>query len=331
MKLDQYRRLAIGFVTASISCSLNAYAATAQTLAYPSQRVLLVVGFPPGGPADLAARALADGLTTRLGQPVIVENRPGGGGSAAVSAVARAEPDGHTIMVAGEGPLAVVPALASPPQDATSGLAAISIFAEGGCTVAAVNPAFEPKDLAALIAHAKAAPEALNYASSGLGTPSDTVAAEFAQATGIKLKRVIYRGAAPALTDLIAGHVQLMFPTAGQISEQVATGKLRGLAVSTKARCKVLPNVPTMREAGVPLEAGKIWFGLFAPLATPAIVLDRLFADTQAVAAAPAFAARIDAITLEPVKQAGRAAVDAYVRQEVADWRKKAATVPGLR
>lgn len=303
----------------------------AQSPAYPSQRVIVVVGFPPGGPADIAARALTDGLQTRLGKPVIVENRPGGGGSAAASAVARAEPDGHTLLAAGEGPISIVPALAAQPYSAMSGLTAIGVFAEGGCTVVAVTPSFAAKSLKDLVALAKAAKDPITYASSGLGTPSDTVAAEFAQAAGIKLKRVIYRGAAPALSDLIAGHVPLMFPSAGQTTAQIAAGKLRGLAVSTKARCKVLPDVPTMRESGVPLDAGKVWFGLFAPAALPAAIADFLFKEIQAVSATPEMAKRIEAITLEPVRHATRTQSADYVTKDVADWQRKAATIPGLK
>jgi tripartite-type tricarboxylate transporter receptor subunit TctC len=305
--------------------------AKAQPAVYPSQRVMIVVGFPPGGPADLAARALADGLQIRFGKPVVVENRPGGGGSAAASAVARAEPDGHTLMVAGEGPISVVPALANPPYDATTGLASVGVFAEGGCTVVAVNPSFAAKSLTELIDMAKAAKEPLTYASSGLGTPSDTVAAEFAQAAGIRLKRVIYRGAAPALNDLVAGHVPLMFPTAGQTTEMIAAGKLRGLAVSTKTRCKVLPNVATMTEQGVALEAGKIWFGLFAPAAVPAAIADKLFGEVQAVAATAELAKRIETITLQPVRHASRALSSDYVSKDVAEWKRKAATIPALK
>lgn len=325
-------RKAMGRVMAAVlGLSLSAGGAVAQVVPYPSQRVLIVVGFPPGGPADLAARVLADGLATRLAKPVIVENRPGGGGSAATSGVARADPDGHTLLVAGEGPISIVPALAATPYDAMTGLTAVSIFAEGGCTVLAATPSFPAKDLAALIAQAKASPEPLTYASSGLGTPSDTVAAEFAQTAGIGLKRVIYRGAAPAISDLIAGHVPLMFPTAGQTTELIAAGKLRGLAVSTKTRCKVLPDVPTMTELGVPLEAGRIWFGLFAPSATPAGTVDKLFAEAQAIAATADFATRIDAITLVPVKHAQRAAALDYVTKDITEWRRKAATISGLR
>lgn len=331
MRTRERRASTVALSAVIAGVALAAIGASAQDAAYPSQRVLIVVGFPPGGPADLAARVLADGLSPRLGKPVIVENRPGGGGSAATSAVARAEPDGHTLLVAGDGPISVVPALATPPYDAIAGLASVGVFAEGGCTVVAVNASFAAKDLAGFIAQAKTRPDALDYASSGLGTPSDTVAAEFAQAAGIKLKRIIYRGAAPALTDLLAGHVPLMFPTAGQTTEHIAAGKLRGLAVSTKARCKVLPNVPTLTEQGLALEAGKIWFGLFAPAATPGPIADRLFKETQAVAATGDFIKRIDAITLEPVKHASRAAATDYVRSDIAAWHRKAATIPGLR
>lgn len=299
--------------------------------AYPSQRVLIVVGFPAGGPSDIAARALADGLAPRLGKPAIIENRPGGGGVAAASAVARSEPDGHTLMMAGEGPISVLPALANPPQDVMTGLAVAGIFAEGGCNVVATHPSLPATDLKGLIALAKSAKEPLNFASGGLGTPSDTVAAEFAQAAGIQLKRVIYRGAGLALSDLIAGHVPLMFPQAGQAAENINAGKLRGLAVSTKERCKVLPGVATMTEQGLPLEAGRLWFGLLAPAATPAGVLDRLFKEIQAIAATPELAARLDSITALPVKQASRAEADAFVRKDVADWQHKAKTVPGLR
>lgn len=328
LPLSRFRKFA---VAATLALTAAASTASAQAPTYPSQRILLIVGFPPGGPADLATRALADGLAPRLARPVVVENRPGGGGATAATAVARAEPDGYTLLVAGEGPISVVPALATPPYDALNGLSAVSVFAAGGCTVVAVNPAFPATDLAGLVARAKAAPESVNYASSGLGTPSDTVAAEFAKATGITLKRVIYRGAAQAMTDLIAGHVPLMFPTAGQAAEHVVAGKLRGLAVSTKARCKVLPNVPTMTELGVPLEAGRIWFGLFAPAATPPAILDRLFSEVQAVAGTPELAARVDTIMLEPVKQGSRAQSAEFVRNDIAEWRSKAASIPALR
>ena len=303
----------------------------AQEAAYPRQRVMMVVPFPAGGPADTVGRILADALAPRLGQPIIVENRPGGGGSAAVAAVARAEPDGHTVLLSGEGPLSVVPALANPPYDAMTGLQVASVFAEGGCTVAAVHPSFAAKDLAGLIAQAKAASEPLTYASSGLGTPADTVAAELQQMTGIALKRVIYRGAAPAMTDLIAGHVPLMFPSAGAVAELIATGKLRGLAVTTKGRCKVLADVPTMTEQGVPLEAGKIWFGLFVPATTPAAAIDRLHREIEAIVPTADFAARLEKLTLEPRNHPTRASAAAYVRTDIEQWRLKAAGIPALR
>jgi len=262
---------------------------------------------------------------------VIVENRPGGGGAAAAAAVARSEPDGHTLMVAGEGPISIVPALATPPYHALDGLTSVGVFAEGGCTVVAVNPTFPAKDLKGLIAHAKSSNDPVNYASSGLGTPSDTVAAEFAQAAGIKLNRLIYRGAGPALTDVVAGHVPLMFPTAGQAAEMISAGKLLGLAVSSAARCRVLPDVPTLREQGIPLDAGKIWFGLFAPSGVPVAVAERLFAETRAVAETPELAKRIEGLQLAPIRHAHRAESQRYAEDDAVSWQQKVKTVPGLK
>ena len=183
--------------------------------AFPRQRILLIIPFAAGGPSDIVGRVLADGLVAQLSAAVVVENRAGGNGAPAVAAVAKSEPDGHTLLMSGEAPLAILPALATQPYDGLAGLAPIAVFVEGGCNVLVVHSSVPARTLPQIIAMAKAAAEPLAYASAGLGTPADTVAAEFAHAAGITLRRVSYRGAALATNDVMGGHVPMMFPPPG--------------------------------------------------------------------------------------------------------------------
>ena len=327
MRLKQLLHAAL-IATTCLGASL--LSAAAQD-AFPRQRILMIIPFAAGGPSDIVGRTLADGLAAELSASVVVENRGGGNGAPAVATVAKSEPDGHTLLMSGEAPLAIVPALATPPYDGLAGLTPIAVFVEGGCNVLVVHPGVPARTLREIIAMAKAAAEPLAYASAGLGTPADTVAAEFADAAGITLRRVSYRGAALATNDVMGGHVPIMFPHAGTVADIVASGKLVAVAASRAARCSALPDVPTMTEQGFPLDAGKVWFGLFAPAGTPAAIADRLHRAVQVVVTAPDFSRRLAALQFAPLLQSDRATADAIVRREIDGWARKAAMIPGLR
>lgn len=272
-------RLLIGTVVA--------FAATAPAAAaYPERPVTLVVNSAPGGGADALARALADGLSRELSQRVIVENKTGAGGNVAAGQVARATPDGYTLLLADSGMIAInptlYPTLTFDPQKDFAPVARLAAFS----IVAAAHPSAGFKTVAELVARAKAAPRTINYASTGVGSPQHLSAELLQSATGIQLVHVPYRGGAPATADLNAGHVPLGFIGMPPLAPFIQDGKLIGLAVTGKSRSALLPDVPTVAET-VPGFEAQVWFGLLAPRATPKEALERLDAAVFKVMGTP--------------------------------------------
>jgi tripartite-type tricarboxylate transporter receptor subunit TctC len=242
---------------------------------YPSRPVRLLVPFAAGGPADVLARILATPLGTALKQSVVVENRVGAGGVTGVDAVAKAAPDGYTIGLTGTGAVAAAPFMMSVPYDPLRDLAPITLVGRiGGVIVAHPDTGF--KSVADLVAYAKANPGKVNFASAGPGTSIHLAGELFALETGVRLVHVPYRGAAPAVTDLLAGHVQIMLPDATAVLEHIRAGRLTGLAVTGPTRSPFLPELPTMVELGYPRMQSETWYGLIAPARTPAAVVARL-------------------------------------------------------
>ena len=283
------RRLVLALATVPALPAL----ARAQAAWTPDRPLRILVPFPAGGTADILARTVAERLSPRLGQPVVVENRPGAGGNIAAEAASRATPDGLTMLLGGTGVLSINAALYQRlPFDPVTAFAPVGVLADYA-NVLLVNPARRDfADLRALIAAARAEPGRIAYASNGPGSVTHLTAEMMrAAAGGIELLHVPYRGSAPGLAALLAGEVTMMFDGAPTASAQVRQGALKALAVTTPSRIPALPDVPTMAEAGLPgFEAGT-WFGLFVPAATPSPALARLRAEAAAITADAGFRA----------------------------------------
>ena len=243
---------------------------------YPARPVTLVVAFTPAGPSDVLARVLGRKLEELLKQPIVVVNRPGAGGNIGAEAVATAAPDGYTLLMGNNSILATNASLYKKlPYDPEKDFRPISLIGSQP-NILVVNPKVPAKSMAELIALAKAKPGALNYASSGIGTAAHLAGALFRAQAGIDIVHVAYKGAAPALQDLIAGQMQMMFATAASVAGFVKAGTVRPLAVTSLHRSSFLPELPTVAEQGLPGFEATTWHGLVAPAGTPAAVIDAL-------------------------------------------------------
>ena len=243
---------------------------------YPAKPVHLIVPFPPGGGNDTVARAIAQQISPELGQPVVIDNRPGAGGSVGAELAAKAAPDGYTLFLAGVGSHVVNPNLHKKlAYDPLKDFAPIILIASAP-SVLVVNPKVPAQNIAEFTAYARANPGKLNYASNGNGSAAQLAAAMYEHMAGVKMVHVPYKGIAPAMTDLMGGEVQLMFGTVVALVPHIQSGKLRALAVTGKKRSALIPEVPTLRESGLPeYEAGS-WYGIEAPAGTPRPIVDRL-------------------------------------------------------
>ncbi len=273
--------------------------ATAQTAAaaFPTKTIRFVVPYPPGGPTDLMARMLQPELQTRLGVTVVVDNKSGAGGNSGSAEVAKQSPaDGHTLLLAASGPMAVNPSLyASMPFNPLTDLAPV-VQLSAFPLVLEVHPSLGIKTLPELLATAKAGKPVLNFASAGNGTPQHLAGELFNTTTGVKLGHIPYRGAGPALNDLIGGQVNVMFDIVGSSLPHIQAGKLIPLAVTSSERAKVLPNVPTMAEAGIAGYQITGWHGIAVRAGTPQAAIDKLNATVNAIFKEPAFRTRWEAI-----------------------------------
>ena len=254
----------------------GASTAMAQAPAYPSRPVRLVVGFTPGGAADYVARAMSDAFGKALGQPVIVENRPGGGSSIAADAVAKAAPDGYTVLIASPSSISVNPALNPRLGYSMRDLMPVTRVSSSP-VVLAVNPATGISSVQDLIAQARKSPGVLNYATSGNGSAPHLAGALFLQVAGVQMTSIPFRGGSPAIQSVVAGDTQLTFGTPPSVLPMVQAGRLRALAVSTRERSALVPGVPGMAEAGLPDYAIEFWYGLFVPAGTPVAIVRKIF------------------------------------------------------
>ena len=263
------RRPLVPLLLALVPLAMLSVAAAAEEAPFPVRPISLSVGFAPGGGTDILARLLAPRLSEELGQPVAVENRTGGGGTIAMGAVARARPDGHAITLGTVSNAVQVPlAMRAPPFDPARDFTAIALVASVPLvvTVPANSPA---RDIAGFIALARARPGALNFASNGVGTSQHLAAEIMMQATGIRMVHVPYRGSGQVVVDLAAGVVDVNLDTLPSVLPQIRDGRLRGLAVTTATRSDRLPELPTMREAGVPGYELDVWYMLMGPAGMP--------------------------------------------------------------
>jgi tripartite-type tricarboxylate transporter receptor subunit TctC len=244
---------------------------------YPSKPITLVVPFPPGGSTTIVARSLTDKLAEILGQQIIVDNRPGAGGTIGTKSVAKSDPDGYTILLGYTGTLAIGPNLpgSNAGYDPRKDFAPIGRIGVAPNTLV-VNPSFPAKSVAELIAYAKANPGKVNYGSAGVGTVSHVCGEYFATAAGIKIVHVPYKGTGPALTDLIGGHIPVAFAPIPATYSNAQAGKMRMLAVTSAKRSTLAPEVPTIAEQGIPGFEAVLRYGLVAPAGTPKPIIDKL-------------------------------------------------------
>jgi tripartite-type tricarboxylate transporter receptor subunit TctC len=269
-----------------------AFASAAQAQTYPDRPIRLIAPFPAGGLADVLARAVGDQMTRSMGQTIVVENRAGAGGNTGALAVATAAPDGYTLLMSSAGILTANPFLYSKmPFDAESAFIPISNVAEMSM-VLVVHPKVEAKTLKEFVALAKARPGKLNFGSPGIGTTGHLGLAMFMHAAGVKITHVPYRGAAPAVQDLLAGQIDGVVDNPPTVISHIQSGKLRPLAVAAKARMPLLPNVPTAAEGGVANYEASSWFGIAAPAGTPPAIIERLHKEIVAAVRSPAMQER---------------------------------------
>jgi tripartite-type tricarboxylate transporter receptor subunit TctC len=265
----------------------------AQAQAWPAKAVTFVVPFAPGGGTDITARTVATKLQQLWGQPVVVENRGGAGGVIGTDVVAKAKPDGYTLLIANVGITSINPALYPKlPYDADKAFAPISLICELPFVLMA-SPKLPANSVKELVAYAKANPEKVTYASSGQGGSPHLTAELFQLLTGTKMTHIPYKGGGPAMIDLMAGHVDILFASVLEGSGNIKSGKLKGLAVTHAKRNVALPDVPTISEAGVKGGESGSWIALLAPAGTPAAVISKAGADVKAAVADPAVAEKL--------------------------------------
>lgn len=271
------RLLALVSLCASMVVGWPAYAADA----WPQRPITIVVPWPPGGVADFVARVVAQKIAGPLGQSVIVENRPGAGTNIGSAYVAESKPDGYTLLLASSNNVVNKFLFRNMPYDPIKSFEPISLLVDVP-NVLVVNPTVPVKSVAELIHYAKEHPNDLTYASAGNGSPAHLAAEKFKTMAGVKIRNITYKGAAPAVTDVMAGRVSMMFTNVPASLSAIESGKLLALGIGGTTRSPVLPKVPTIAEAGVPSYQASAWYGLMAPAGTPPTVVARL---QQALAA----------------------------------------------
>jgi tripartite-type tricarboxylate transporter receptor subunit TctC len=286
---------------------------------YPDRVVRIVNPYPPGGSVDVMARLLAKKLGENLGQQFIVENRSGGGGNTGSDSVAKAEPDGYTLLFTAPGPLTVNQTLYSKLTfDPATDFAPIALFATAPI-VLIVNPDVPAKNVQELIALARKEPGKINFASAGNGTTNHLSGELFKSMAKVDIVHVPYRGAGPAMNDLIGGHVQMFFDLMPVVLPQVTTGKVRALGAAGAARTSALPDVPTIAEQGVPGFDASSWYGLVAPAKTPEPVLAKLREEVAKALKTPDMVARIRELGSEPGAAFGKD-FGAFMAAETKKW-----------
>ncbi|MBR1192777.1 tripartite tricarboxylate transporter substrate binding protein [Bradyrhizobium sp. AUGA SZCCT0160] len=304
-----------------VAFSALLFCGTATAQDYPSRPVKIVVPFPAGGSNDIIARIVAQKLGERTGQTFLIENRAGAGGNIGADAVATSEPDGHTLLLTAPPPLTINAALyKSLPYDPAKAFAPVALVASVPI-VLMVHPSVEARNVGELVALAKAKPGTINFGSSGNGSTNHLAGELLKSMTGINIVHLPYRGAAPAMNDLIAGHIPMMFDNIPAVLPQVQAKTIRAIAVAGATRATALPDVPTVAESGVPGFEASAWFGLVAPAKTHAPVLAKLQSEVDAILKMPDVQKRFTELGAETANISG-AAFGQFLTDETTKWTK---------
>jgi tripartite-type tricarboxylate transporter receptor subunit TctC len=314
-------RLLRAIPLALVGAALLMGGVSAQAQAWPAKPVRLVVSYPPGGTVDAVARIVAPKLSAKLGQPVVIDNRGGAGGAIGGDLVAKSSPDGYTVLLDASNH-AQNPALRKMPFDTLRELAPVSLLVKVP-NVLVVNPSAPMKNVADLIAQAKAKPGGINYASSGNGSAQHLAGELFASMAGVQMTHVAYKGGGPALTDVMSGHVPVFFASMASSLPFIQSGKLRALAVTGKAHAPALPQLPTVAQAGLPGYEVYEWNAVFVPAGTPAPVVERLSKELAATLKDPEVRGRLEALGAEVIGSSP-AELDGFRRAEITKWTKLA-------
>jgi len=307
------KRIVLSFV-------LAAAAGAVQAQAWPTKPIRFVMPYPPGGSSDILARPIANEMSKSLGQPVVIEYKPGGGSTIGADFIAKSAPDGHTIVMLLTAHAINASLMPKLPYDTLKDFAGVTLAATQPLVVE-VNAQSPLKSLQELIAAAKASPGKLNYASAGPGNTSHLAVEYFGSIVGAKFTHVPYKGSGPAVAAILGGEVDLMFDSLSSSLAQINAGKFRALAVTTAKRSHVLPQAPTGAESGVPGFDVSVWYGIFAAGGTPAPILQRLQAEFAKAMAVPAAKQVIEAAGYQIVGSTP-AELDAHVKAEIARWAK---------
>ena len=316
--LKQRRLACAGIVAAACLVPVVTFAQGA----YPNKTIRIIAPVQPGGGVDLVARQVGERLSKALGQPVVIENQSGGGGIVGSQATARAAPDGYTLMVGYVGTHGTNPAVRKLPYDAVKDFTPIGMVG-GTPNVLVVSPSLPVKTLAEFIAYAKANKDKLSYGSAGPGTLTHLAMEQFKVETDIDLVHAAYRGIGPAITDVLGGQTQALFPGLAAGLPHIRAGKMRPLAVTGLKRHPLLPDVPTFEELGFKGFDGVQWYGIVGPASLPPPVVTTLNGEINRMLADPAFAERLSAEALQPMPMTP-AAFSQYIRDDIAKWSKVA-------
>jgi tripartite-type tricarboxylate transporter receptor subunit TctC len=313
------RRQFLTLAASGAGALLKPSVSRAQPLA--GKQIRIVVPFPAGGPTDIVARPLAQMLGVALKAVVLVDNRGGAGGSLGADAVAKSAPDGQTLLMATVGTHAINPALYKKlPYDAVKDFTPIGLVAMAPVVIV-VHPSLKANNLAELVSLAKNSRDKLNYGSAGAGTPGNLTGEMFKAAASIDMQHVPYRGSAPALTDLIAGQIPIMFDPLQSVLSNIQAGKIRPLALSSKARSAMLPNVPTIAESGYVDFETTAWWGVFAPAGLPADRTAVLTSEVEKIARSGEFRGKLEPLGVVPAAL-GSGAFAEFQRTELLKWGK---------
>ncbi len=297
------------------------FSSAALAQAWPNSTVTVIVPWPPGGPSDIAARPIAKRLTEKLGQTFVIDNRGGGGGNIGSAAVARAAADGNTLLITSSAPIVINPSLYKKMAfDPAKDLAPITNLLRVPLVLVA-HPSVPANNLKELVAHIKAQQGKFSYASAGSGTPQHMTGELFNSTAKLDMIHVPYKGSAPAISDLIGGHVPVMFDSMIAIMPHVKSGKVKVLAVSSANRSKLLPNVPTFAESGFPAVVSYAWYGFFAPAGTPKDIINKINSETLKIMKEPEFQ-KILADTGSDFVGDTPENFSAFVKAEAAKWSK---------